>query len=128
MPALSTYAENAVVNALLRATNLTAPTTVYLALYTSNPTSADTGTELSGGNYARQPITFGPPSGGAVANSSDIGFLVATTIWGNITHAAIRDAITSGHLLFYGSLVTPRYINIGDVIQFLTGNVVCTVS
>jgi len=128
MPALSLYAENATVNALLRNIAITWPTSWYLALYLSNPTYLDSGTEVSGVSYARQPILFGPPSGGAVANTTDISFGVAGSAWTNITHAAIRDASSGGHLLFYGALVTPRYISSGDVLKFLTGNVVCTVS
>jgi hypothetical protein len=131
MPALGSYAENLVVNALLRGISFTPPTQWFLCLYTSNPTSLDTGTEIAIGsttNYFRQPVTFGPPSGGALSNTTDITFPIAGTSWGNITYAAIRDASTSGHLLFYGSLVTPRFIVAGDVLKFLTGNVVCTVS
>ena len=131
MPALSLYAENAVVNALLRNTPITWPTSWYLALYTTNPTYLDTGTEISfsgGTNYARQPILFGAPTAGAVSNTTDLTFPLAGITWGNITYAAVRDAPTGGHLLFYGSMVTPRYISSGDVLKFLTGNVVCTVS
>jgi len=129
--ALSQYAEHSVINALVRGVDLTAPVACWLALYTTNPSALDLGTEVSfsgGSNYARQPITFGAPSGGASANTSDITFPTANTSWGNLTHAGIRDAATGGNLLFYGSLVTPRFINIGDVIKFLVGNVTVTVS
>lgn len=130
MAALGVWAENAVVNALLRNVSFTLPTAWYLALYTSNPTSLDAGTEVStsGTNYSRQPVAFGPPSSGTLANSTDITFPSASATWGNVTHAAVRDAITGGNLLFYGTLVIPRYIVLGDVLRFLTGNVVCTVS
>ncbi len=46
MAEMSNYLENALINVTLRATAYTAPTTVYLALYTSDPTDADTGTEV----------------------------------------------------------------------------------
>jgi len=131
MPALGVYAENLVINALVRATNLTAPTTVWLALYTTDPTAADVGTEIptsGGSNYARQIITFGAPSGGISSNSADVPFPQAGSIWGTITHAAIRDASTGGNLLFYGALITPRSLVSGDVIKFITGNVVITLT
>jgi hypothetical protein len=83
---------------------------------------------VTGGSYVRQPILFGPPSGGACANSADVAFPMASANWGNITHCAIRDASTGGNLLFYGSMVTPRNITSGDVLKFLTGNVIATVS
>jgi hypothetical protein len=128
MPALGTWAETAIVNALLRNVSFTLPTTWFLALYLTNPTAANTGTEVSGVSYVRQPILFGPPSGGTIANSTDIAFPLAGTTWGNIAYGGILDASSGGHLLFYGSLVTPRYINAGDVLKFLTGSVVITVS
>ena len=66
MAEMSNYLENALINVTLRATGYTAPTTVYVALYTSDPTDADTGTECSGTSYARQAVTFGAPSNGSV--------------------------------------------------------------
>ena len=131
MPALGVWAENSIVNYLLRGVTPTVPSSWFLALYTTNPTYLDAGTEVSssgGSNYARMPITFGAPSNGSVANTGQIDFSVAGSVWGNITYAAIRDNITTGHLLFYGALVTPRYIGAGDQLKFLVGNVVCMVS
>lgn len=128
MPALSTYVENMFVNALLRNQTFTNPTSWYLALYLTNPTAADTGTEISGGGYARQPIVFGPPSGGSLSNSAQVDFPMASANWGNVAYAAIRSASTGGNLLVYGSMVTPRYISAGDVLKFLIGSVVVTVS
>jgi hypothetical protein len=131
MAALSTYAENQVVNFLLRGTTPTVPSQWFLALYTTNPTAFDTGAEIpftGSSNYFRQPITFGPPSNGSLANTGEIDFPPAGTTWGNVAYAAIRDAATGGNLLFYGSLVLPRYINAGDVLRFLVGNVTVTVS
>lgn len=92
--------------------------TVYLALYTSNPTGADTGTEVSGGGYARQPITFSAPAleGGkqTIKNSAKVEFPVATADWGTITHIGIRDAATGGSLIAFAELKAPRTILAGD--------------
>ena len=128
MAALGTYAENAIINAFLRNTSFTIPSTIWLALYTTTVTSADTATEVSGGSYARQPMTFSAPSGGFCSTNTDITFPTAGITWGNITYAAIRDAATAGNLLFYGALTLPRYIYAGDVIKFLSGNISVTVS
>lgn len=131
MPALSNYAETTVINLFLKGVNATAPTQWWLALYTTNPTAADTGTEVpfvGGSAYARQPITFGTPSGGSIASTGELDFPVAGTNWGTIGWAGIRDAATAGHLLFYGPLVVSRYISAGDVLKFLVGNISVTVS
>jgi hypothetical protein len=131
MAALSTYAENIILNLFLKGVNATAPLNWYLALYTTNPTAADTGTEVSfsgGSAYVRMPLTFGTPSGGVIATTGEVDFPVAGTNWGTISHAGIRDASTAGHLLFYGPLVTPRFISAGDVLKFLVGNISITVT
>lgn len=128
MSALGSGTANALVAAVLTNTSYTTPTNWFLALYLTNPTAGDIGTECSGINYARQPIIFGTPSGGSVSNTTDIAFTFAGNTWGNIVYAAIRDASTGGNLLFFGSLVTPRFVNAGDVLKFLTGNVTATIS
>ena len=125
---LSYYADNLVVSALLNGVNLTAPTTLYLALYTSDPTAADSGTEISGFSYARQAITFGSPTNGTVESTNNIVFPTATGTWGTITYAAIRDAITAGNLLISGALASSKSISFGDILLFNAGNVACVIS
>lgn len=92
--------------------------TVYLALYTSDPTGNDTGQEVSGGGYARQIITFSAPSveGGrpTIKNIGDITFPAATADWGTLTHVAIRSAATGGELIASGALKNSRTIHAGD--------------
>lgn len=117
MSQMSDYLENALINHVLRATALTSPVAVYVALYTSNPTDTDTGTEVTGGAYARQTVTFGVPSNGVATNSAQVTFPVATASWGLVTHIGIRDAATLGNLIVYGPLSTNKQIDIGD--QFI---------
>jgi hypothetical protein len=126
MAEMSNYLEGALINAVLRNTSYTSPTTTYLALYTSDPTDADTGTEISGGSYQRQPITFGAPSNGVSTNSSAIEFPQATADWGIISHVAIRDAVTSGNMLFHTALDASKTINNGDIFKITSGNLSVT--
>jgi hypothetical protein len=122
MAEMSNYLENALINATLRNTGYTSPTTTYLALYTSDPTDADTGTEITGGSYVRQAITMGAPSNGASTNSSAIEFPQATADWGVISYVGIRDAVTSGNLLFHTALDAAKTINNGDVFKITASN------
>ena len=122
MSEMSNHLENALINAVLRNTSYTSPTTTYLALYTSDPTDADTGTEITGGSYVRQAITFGAPSNGTSTNSAAVEFPQATADWGIISHVAIRDAVTSGNLLFHTALDASKTINNGDVFKITAGN------
>ena len=122
MAEMSNHLENALINAVLRNTSYTSPTTTYLALYTSDPTDADTGTEISGGSYTRQAITFGAPANGTSTNSAAVEFPQATADWGIISHVGIRDAVTSGNLLFHTALDASKTINNGDVFKITAGN------
>jgi len=128
MAEMSNYLENALINATLRNTSYTSPTTVYLALYTNDPTDADTGTEVSGGSYARQSITFGAPSNGASTNSADITFPTATGTWGTVTHVGIRDNVTGGNLLYHTALDVSKSISSGDIFTISTGNLSVTLA
>ncbi len=122
MAEMGNYLETALINAVLRNTSYTSPTTTYLALYASDPTDADTGTEITGGSYVRQAITFGAPSNGTSTNSAAVEFPQATADWGIISHVAIRDAVTSGNLLFHTALDASKTINNGDVFKITAGN------
>lgn len=128
MAEMSNYLENALINAVLRNTSYTSPTTTYLALYTSDPTDADTGTEITGGSYVRQAITFGAPSNGVTTNSAAIEFPQATANWGIITHVGIRSAVTSGNLLFHTALDSSKTINNGDIFKITSGNLSVTLA
>ncbi|CAB4141611.1 hypothetical protein UFOVP415_49 [uncultured Caudovirales phage] len=122
MAEMSNFLENALINATLRNTSYTSPAVVYLALYTSDPTDADTGTEVTGNGYARQAITFGAPSNGVSTNSAAIEFPQATGSWGTVTHVGIRDALTTGNLLFHTPLDASKTIATGDVFRVAIGS------
>jgi hypothetical protein len=128
MAEMSNYLEDALINATLRNTSYTSPATVYLALYTSDPTDADTGTEVSGGSYARQAITFGAPSNGVSTNSAAIEFPQATGTWGTITYVGIRDALTTGNLLYHTALDVSKTIASGDIFKISIGSLSVTLA
>jgi hypothetical protein len=128
MAALSNYLENALINGTLRATNYTAPTTVYVGLFTSDPTDAGSGTEVSGNAYSRKSATFDAPSNGASVTSADIQFDQATGSWGTIGWFGILDASTSGNLLYHGALTTSKTIDTGDVFKIAAGSLTVTLA
>ncbi len=128
MAAMSNYLETALINGSLRATTYTAPTTVYVGLYTTDPTDANTGTEVSGGSYARVAATFAAPSNGASVTSADVTFPTCTSSWGTITHFGILDALTTGNLLYHGALAASKSIATGDVLKITAGNLSVTLA
>ena len=128
MAEMSNYLENALINATLRNTSYTSPAAVYLALYTSDPTDADSGTEVSGGSYARQAITFGAPSNGVSTNSAAIEFPQATGSWGTVGWIGIEDASTGGNLLYHTALDTSKTIESGDIFKIAIGSLSVTLA
>ena len=128
MAEMSNYLENALINATLRATNFTAPTTVYVGLFTSDPTDAGSGTEVSGGSYARKSASFASPSNGASATNADITFDQATASWGTIGWIGIFDALTTGNLLYHTPLTTSKTIDTGDIFKIASGSLTVTLA
>lgn len=126
MAEMSNYLENALINGTLRASSYTAPTTVYVGLYTTDPTDANTGTEVSGGSYARTSATFGAPSNGVTTNSAAVTFPTATGTWGTVGWIGILDAATSGNLLYHTPLTSSKSITSGDIFTIAIGNLSVT--
>lgn len=97
----------------------TMPTAAYLALFTASPT--DTGlltNEVAGSPYARVEITSKMSSfdltTGAAVNTSDVDFGVPAANWGIVTYVGVLDAATSGNMLYYEALPTPRSVTTGS--------------
>jgi len=117
MAGISTYLANKLLDHTLRNVAYTPPTAVYVALYTNNPTASGTGTEVSGGGYARQQVTFNASSGGVITNNADVVFPTATASWGTVTYVGIRDAATGGNLLYFAPLSVSKTIDAGDQLK-----------
>jgi len=128
MAEMSNYLENALINATLRNTSYTSVATIYVALYTTDPTDADTGTEVTGGSYARTAVTFAAPSNGVSLSSADVTFPTCTAGWGTVTHIGLRDASTAGNLLYHTPLDTSKTIDSGDIFKISTGNLSVTLA
>jgi len=128
MAEMSNYLENALINATLRNTSYTSPSVVYIGLYTSDPTDADTGTEVTGGSYARQAVTFGAPSDGVSTNTAAIEFPQATGTWGTVGWIGIEDASTGGNLLYHTALDASKTIATGDIFKIAIGNLSVTLA
>ena len=130
MAEMSNFLENALINATLRNTTYTSVATVYVSLWTSDPTDAGSGTEVSGGSYARTAVSFATASGtsGNVLNDADVTFPTATASWGTVGWIGINDAITSGNLLYHTALDTSKTIDTGDIFKISTGNLSVTLA
>ena len=122
MSSFSDYLEDALLNHVFRNTALTSPSGTFLALYTAAPNDAGGGTQVSGAGYARQAITFGAPSGGAISNTSPVSFTASGGSYGAVVAVGIFDAVSGGNLLAWDT-ITSATVNDGDTITFATGDI-----
>jgi len=106
---------------------VTRPTAWYIGLFTSDPGEAQGGTEVSGGSYVREAVTF-TVSGDTATNSAAIEWPVATANWGTITHIAVYDASTSGTQIAYAALTSSKTISTGDVLRIPAGDLDITLN
>jgi hypothetical protein len=128
MSEMSNYLENALINVTLRGVSYTAPTTIYVALFTSDPTDAGSGTEISGGSYARRSVTFAAPSDGVSLSNADCTFPTATSSWGTVGWIGLYDALTAGNLLYHTPLDVSKTIATGDIFKISSGNLSVTLA
>ena len=128
MAEMSNYLENALINATLRNTSYTSPATVYIGLYTSDPTDANTGTEVSGGSYTRTAVTMGAPSNGVSTNTAAVEFPQASGSWGTVGWIGILDASSAGNLLYHTPLDTSKTISSGDIFKIAIGGLSVTLA
>lgn len=128
MSAASNHAETNLLKWSLTTDSVTRPTTWYVALFTSDPTDAGSGTEVSGNAYARTSVTFSVTDDTA-SNTGNVTFPTASGgNWGTVSHIGIYDASTSGNLWYHGSLTASKVVNNGDTFQITTGNLDITLA
>lgn len=119
----SNYLESKVLRHIIGAASFSMPTTLYLALYSSDPGETDSGTEISGGSpaYARKPITWGTEANGEVSNSVAVSINPPTA---TVTHWGIRDALTGGNLMYKGAFDAPISTASGTPLSIAVGDIV----
>ncbi len=130
MSAFSNYLETAIINATLRNTTYTSPANVYVALFTTDPTDAASGTECTGTSYARTAVSttggFVAPTNGVTSNVADVVFPTAGGAWGTITHFGIFDAATVGNLMYHGALTAPKIVANAETFRAVATSLVIT--
>jgi len=142
--AFSDYAENKLVDLLLRQQTLTPPASVFVGLGVSACSDSSVGTEVTGGNYARVEVASGltawagtqgagtttasTGTGGQTSNNAAITFPTPSASWGTITHLFLIDASTGGNMLFCMPLTASKTINSGDTISFAPGALTLTLN
>ena len=139
MTANTDFFENKLIDFIFRAQALgvnstaaagTGPATLYVSLFTANPTDSTAGTEVTGGSYARVAVTSslanwaGTQSAGSTtassgtsgttSNNNVITFPTPSANWGTITGSGVHDAASAGNLLFWAVQTPNKTVNNGD--------------
>jgi hypothetical protein len=120
---MSDYLEVSLRNHIFRTATFAKPAGLWIALFTVTPSDvAGSGTEVTGGNYAR--ASMGAPADatwsavsatdGLTDNIADITFPTPNANWGTIVAFGIFDAATAGNMLIWGPLTASKTVNNGD--------------
>lgn len=115
---LTVTQRNAISDAIFRGTAPTVYASKYLSLHTANPTDSGA-SEVAGGSYARQAVSFDAAAAGHTQNTGAVTFagMPSTTV----THWAVWSAVTGGVLLGYDALTASKSPSAGDSINFAIG-------
>lgn len=132
---MSDYLSNKLIDLIFRGQAYTFPSSMWLAAMTATPTSAGGGTEVGGGvGYSREeiPSTLTDWSGtqaagstvasngtaGRISNNNAIDYSAPTGTWGDVGWAALKDASSSGNLMWWGALNSPKSIGVGTPLSY----------
>lgn len=132
--ALTDYAENKILDAVIRAQTLGAPATWYIGLDTVACGETGGGTEVTGGDYARVAVsaslanfagtqsagstTASSGTGGTTSNNGVVTFPTPSAGWGTVVSMRWWDASTSGNAWICTALTVNKTINTGDSVTF----------
>lgn len=136
--ALTNYAENKIIDAVVRGQTLGAPATMHIGLATDTCTDAGAGTEPVGNAYARVAVTSSlanwagtqsagsttasSGSGGTTSNNGAITWAASTGAWGNLQSVRWYDASTAGNTWICINLTAPLNVSgTGFTVSFAAG-------
>jgi hypothetical protein len=126
MSGMSNYLANAIINTTLRNVPFLPPSSVYLALFTSDPTDNNIGGEINAPSYTRQQFLLNAPVNGVSTNVASIVFNAATTNWGLINYIGVYDALTGGNLLYSDVLNPSQVINANEIFRIYPNDLTIT--
>lgn len=133
--------EGNLLNHIFRATAYTAPTTVYVGLFTAAPSDTGGGTEVTGGSYARTGVTsstgnWAAPSGTPrqISNANvitwgtnptaDWGTVVAIGLFSSLAGAASTDLLYWTATQADGSTAISKVIQNGDTVSIAANQLI----
>ena len=122
---MANYLKNKLLNLTLSGTAYAGVDDPYVSLWITDPTDAETGTEVSGGSYARTQASFATASGttGQVATDADVTFPTATASWGTVAYIGLHEPATgTGNMIYHTALDVFKIIDAGDIFKISSGD------
>jgi len=96
--------------------------TPYCSLHQSDPGTTGA-SEVTGGSYARQAITFSAAAASAMTTSAALTFTsMPDTTGDDISHVGIWTAVSAGTFLIGGALTAAKVTNSGDTFEIAAGD------
>ena len=124
---MTNYLRNKLLDATLKNTTYTSPSTVYMALYSTVNSAATAGTELTGNGYSRQSATFNSAVTGTITSNATVTFTSVGNTWLPAVSTAVTDASTGGNILYFQNGV-PRTVPADESLTFESGDITITIS
>lgn len=127
MANLVTTEANGLLNASSGQAAYTAPVTpIKVALATATGTASAAGTEVAGGSYARQTITFSAASGGSI--TSNVALTYTNMPACTVTGVDEWDSTGTPVRRWFGALSASKTVNAGDTFSIAAGSYTKTLS
>ena len=121
---LTDTVENELLDALVGTASYSITGATKLALVTAAGSDSAAGTEVTGGSYGRQTITWDAAASGAVTNAGTVSFTDMPTC--TVVGIEIYDSNGTPKRLVHGTLTAPKSLVAGDTLQFAAGSIVIT--
>lgn len=123
MAEFTDYLENELLDHVFANAAYTAPTTIYLALYTTVCSDSARGTEVTGSGYARQATAFGTAAAGVISSSAIESFTPSGGNYGTVVATGLEDALSAGNQLCFDNDFTDTVVNDGNTLEFAAGDI-----
>lgn len=120
--------EAAIINHFFRGSTQSSPASIYLGLYTVTPNEAGSGgSEVVGGSYARQLVTFSAPDASGVSyNTAAIEFAGMPAV--TVISGGLYTHVSAGSLFSIAPFSLPRTVAAGKTFVVAIGDVVLQVN
>lgn len=93
---------------------------IKVALVSSTGSATLPGTEISGGSYARQTVTFAAPSGGSISSNVALTYTNMPAV--TVTGVDEFDSAATPVRRWFGNLSASKTVNAGDTFSIASGS------